>query len=41
MSPRHRLANPPVIDGRALLVLHAGLAVVLALMAWWCWTLPA
>ncbi|WP_275943746.1 hypothetical protein [Gluconacetobacter aggeris] len=41
MPSRRRLEHPPVIDGRMLLALHAGLGTVLVLMAWWCWSLPS
>lgn len=41
MSAHRRLKPPPVITGPVLLALHAGLGATLAMMAWWCWSLPS
>ncbi|WP_264784245.1 hypothetical protein [Gluconacetobacter azotocaptans] len=41
VSRRRSADMPPVIDGRALVALHTGLALFIGLMAWWTWSLPA
>ncbi|MFT8777455.1 MAG: hypothetical protein ABF893_12485 [Gluconacetobacter liquefaciens] len=41
MPARRRQDQPPIITGQVLLALHAGLGATLALMAWWCWSLPS